>query len=266
MIASRPTADVVVPLCVEAIAAGRPVRPVWQNELGGLTFEVGADGERCFVKWAPTASGIDLSAEAARLAWAIAFSPVPRVLGQGSDELGSWLETAALPGDNAVSERWTAEPDRAAWAIGRGLRALHDSLPVECCPFSWSLEDRLADVWRRAAAGLLDPARFHPMHHALTVQEALEMLAEAPSVDRLVVCHGDTCAPNTLLTADGNWSGHVDLGALGVADRWADLAVATWSTEWNYGPGWTGHLLDAYGVDPDPGRMAYYRLLWDLGP
>lgn len=266
MIASRPTGDVLVPLCVEAIAAGRSVRPVWQNELGGLTFEVGADGERCFVKWAPTASGIDLSAEAARLAWAIASSPVPRVLGGGSDELGSWLVTAGLPGHSAVSERWAAEPDRAVWAIGRGLRALHDRQPIERCPFLWSLDGRLADVRRRAAANLLDPARWHPMHQNLTVQEALAILAEARPVDRPVVCHGDACAPNTLLTCDGNWSGHVDLGTLGVADRWADLAVATWSTEWNYGPGWTGHLLDAYGIDPDPDRMAYYRLLWDLGP
>jgi kanamycin kinase len=51
-----------------------------------------------------------------------------------------------------------------------------------------------------------------------------------------------------------------------VADRWADLAVATWSAEWNYGPGWEDHLLTAYGVAPDPDRIGYYRLLWDLGP
>jgi kanamycin kinase len=81
-----------------------------------------------------------------------------------------------------------------------------------------------------------------------------------------VVCHGDSCAPNTLLGPDGRWTGHVDLGALGVADRWADLAVATWSTEWNYGPGWTEPLLAAYGIAPDPARIAYFRLLWDLGP
>jgi len=24
--------------------------------------------------------------------------------------------------------------------------------------------------------------------------------------------------------------------------------------------------LAAYGVDPDPERTSYYRLLWDLGP
>jgi kanamycin kinase len=66
------------------------------------------------------------------------------------------------------------------------------------------------------------------------------------------------------LTADGEVAGHVDFGSLGVADRWADLAVATWSTEWNYGPGWEEHLLDAYGIEADPERTAYYRLLWDV--
>ena len=69
-----------------------------------------------------------------------------------------------------------------------------------------------------------------------------------------------------MLDDEGRWSAHVDLGELGVADRWADLAVATWSTEWNYGPGWEDVLLAAYGVDPDRARTRYYRLLWDLGP
>ena len=64
----------------------------------------------------------------------------------------------------------------------------------------------------------------------------------------------------------GVFSGHVDLGSLGVGDRWADLAVVTWSAVWNYGPAWESVLLRAYGVDPDPERIAYYRLLWDLGP
>jgi kanamycin kinase len=53
---------------------------------------------------------------------------------------------------------------------------------------------------------------------------------------------------------------------VGVADRWADLAVATWSAEGNYGPGWTADLLTVYGVKNDPVRTRYYRLLYDLGP
>ncbi len=176
------------------------------------------------------------------------------------------MATTAVPGENAVADRWVADPGRAVVAIGRGLRAMHDALPVEQCPFSWSAEDRLAVARSRAVAGLVEPSRWHAEHRGLSVEPALRLLADIPPVDRLVVCHGDACAPNTLLSDDGSWSGHVDLGSLGVADRWADLATATWSTEWNYGRGWQDSLLDAYGVAPDPLRTRYYRLLWELDP
>jgi kanamycin kinase len=97
------------------------------------------------------------------------------------------------------------------------------------------------------------------------VAEAVDLLADIPTVDALVVCHGDACLPNTLITDDGRVSGHVDLGDLGTADRWADLAVATWSVSWNLGSRWEPALLDAYGVDLDEQRTSYYRLLYDLG-
>ncbi|MQY26671.1 hypothetical protein NRB56_22430 [Nocardia sp. RB56] len=54
------------------------------------------------------------------------------------------------------------------------------------------------------------------------------------------------------------------MGALGVADRWADLGTAAWSADYNYGPGWVRPLLDAYGVDEDVERLAYYRRLWEI--
>ncbi|MHB8452513.1 MAG: phosphotransferase, partial [Mycobacteriales bacterium] len=217
-------------------------------------------------KWTPRSSRIDLGSEARRLRWAVTFTPVPRLLGEGTDESGSWIVTSPVPGRSAVEPRWMAEPQEAVKALGEGLRALHDALPVESCPFAWTAEGRVADARSRASQGRIDPARWHPVHRLLTIEDALELLSDIPPVDQAVVCHGDACAPNTLLTDDGHWAGHVDFGALGVADRWADLAIATWSSEWNYGPGWEGLLLDAYGVSADPDRTRYYRLLWDLDP
>jgi kanamycin kinase len=255
---------VTVPAPVMAAAGGRDVSLVWVNEAGGLTFAVGEETGRCFIKWAPAGSGLDLSGEAARLSWARRYHPVPQPLECGHDGTGSWLVTAALPGQNAVSARWKSDPAAAVTAIGKGLRALHEDLPAASCPFSWSAGQRLDDARRQAAAGRLDPAGWHPCHQALTVPAALRQAAAVPPADKLVVCHGDACAPNTLLDEDGHWAGHVDLGLLGVADRWADLAVATWSAAWNYGPGWDGLLLDAYGICPDAERTRYYRLLWDL--
>jgi kanamycin kinase len=242
-----PPSTVHVPAPIATLAEGRPLLPVWQNELGGLTFRIGGgeDG-RLFAKWAPAGSGLDLAAEAERMGWAGRFTPVPRVREHGTDADGAaWLVTHELSGSSAVSDRWKADPGTAVRALGAGLRALHERLPVAECSFSWSVDHRLE---RARRDGMDVPAD----------------LPEPPPIDRLVVCHGDPCAPNTLLHQDGSWSGHVDMGALGVADRWADLAVATWSTEWNYGPGWEDALLDAYGIAPDPHRTAFYRRLWSV--
>jgi kanamycin kinase len=220
-----PTEQPSVPDVVTHIAANRPVSAVWLNEIGGTTFRIGAGEE--YVKVYPDAEAPHLLAEEMRLAWAAAFSVVPRVLSSGP----GWLHTAGLPGRSAVDPYWVARPVAAARAIGAGLRLLHDALPVTDCPFR-------APSW---ASG-------------------------APPADQLVVCHGDACAPNTLIGDDGRCSGHVDLGELGVADLWADLAIATLSLGWNYPAIEENVLLDAYGVTRDEQRIAYYRARWEQAP
>lgn len=270
-LAGAPAAPRVVPAALRPLIGDRPAEAVWRNALGGITFRVGNGGATQFVKWHPSGSEDPgaLDREARRLRWAAPYVAVPRVRAAGSAPDGSWLITAALlaagePASNAVDPRWIAQPGPAVRAIGAGLRRLHDELPAADCPFDWSAPGRIEVARRRAADGLQKPARWNPEHRGLSVEEALARLAEPPPVDRLVVCHGDACAPNTVLDDAGGFVGVVDLGSLGTADRWADLAIATWSTLWNYGPGWEDPLLEAYGVARDPARIAYYRLLWDL--
>jgi kanamycin kinase len=237
-VSAIPTGPVAVPAVVERLARGRSITPAWRNELGGLTFRLSEGGDAQYVKWIATGTPeIDFPAEAERLRWASRWTVVPTVIDHGVDVDGAWLLTAAVPGRSAVEPRWVARPAIAAAAIGRGLRVLHDALPVSGCPFDWSIERRLTG--------------------------ATSDIGPRPSIDHLVVCHGDACAPNTLLHDDGTFAAHVDLGRLGVADRWADLAVAAWSTEWNYGPGYDGLVYSGYGIAPDAERIAYYRRLWD---
>jgi kanamycin kinase len=182
------------------------------------------DDGREYVKVMPPRWTYCLEAEVERLRWAAAYIRVPRVLGAGA----GWLHTAGLAGSSAVDPQWVADPRMAARAIGAGLRLLHDALPVGDCPFG-------PPAW----------------------------VGEGPSIDRLVVCHGDACAPNTMIDDDGRCCGHVDLGELGVTDRWADLAVAEWSLRYNYQGDWRGEFFDAYCVTPDQERMDYYLRLWE---
>jgi len=217
-----PPSGTPIPALVHAAAGSAELVPVWRNELGGLTYRA----EDRFLKWSPPGAP-DLEHERARLVWAAPFHPVPEVLDLLRDNEAQLLVTRALVGRSAVD----AEPRVAARAVGEGLRALHDDLPVDSCPFSWSVEERGG--------------------------------RSAPPVDRLVVAHGDACVPNTLVGSDGRWSAHVDLGRLGLADRWADLAVASANLDANFGPGWQAEFFAAYGIARDEERIRFYRELWD---
>lgn len=238
---SIPAGDLAIPDRVREVARGAAVVPVWRNEIGGVTFRTGDDR---YVKYGPRHAETSMAAEAGRLDWARWRTPVPEVLEVGEDGDHEWLVTRALPGRSAVDPYWLGEPAIAVRAVGEGLRALHDALPVADCPFEWTVPVRLAKARRRG----------------IRVPRALRT---PPPADRLVVCHGDACCPNTLLADDGTWLAHVDFGALGIGDRWADIAVAAMSTGWNYGPGWEDALIDAYGIEPDHDRLDYYRDLWN---
>ncbi|MBN1174947.1 MAG: aminoglycoside 3'-phosphotransferase, partial [Micromonosporaceae bacterium] len=151
------------------------------NEFGGLTFEVKDECASHFIKWFPAGQSHALRDEAARLAWAARFTPVPTVLGHGEDTAGAWMVTAALPGDNAVCDRWKADPRTAVTAIGQGLRALHDRLPVEDCPFTWAAEDRIAAVRQHARPASPAPRSWTPPgHQVLDIRETLALLEDLP--------------------------------------------------------------------------------------
>lgn len=239
----RPVSADEVPTVVAEIADGAAIRWIWHNELDGRTFRIDRTDRTEFVKWSPDHPEIDLALEAAKLNWARSYITVPEVIGHGRDSrTSSWLHTVGIAAQSAIAPTWKEKPLIAARAIGSGLRTLHDRLPVADCPWSWQVADRATMISKDEDRGLVD---------------------QAPAIDKLVVCHGDSCAPNTLIDTDNQCAGHVDLGNLGVADRWADLAIATYSLDWNYQPAFEEELLAAYGIERDEARIDYYRRLWD---
>lgn len=196
---------------------------VWANELGGLTGRLTSRDEVFFAKWSP----VDLADEAVRMAWLADRFPAPRVVDLIAEQ-GEWLLiTHGLPGETAVGPLGQADPDRAAFAMGAGLARLHALDPADC-PFG-------APDW-------VGPAR---------------------GGEAAVVVHGDPCAPNTLLDTAGRFLAIVDVGELGVADRWSDLAIGSWSVDWDFGPGHEAAFWAGYGEAPDAEAVAHYRRRWD---
>lgn len=190
----------------------------------------------------------DLVGEGERLAWLRAHGiPAAEVL----DCRPGLLVTAELPGRSAAEEWPAAARGRIVDGLADLARALH-ALPAADCPY----DRRLAVTVPEALATATGPDR-------------AELAATRPADEDPVVCHGDLCVPNVLFDPDTYaLTGVVDVGRLGVADRWVDLAIATRSltNDLNpqYGPWAADRFLTRYGVSPDPARIAFYRLLDEL--
>jgi kanamycin kinase len=222
-----------VPRIARELAGASEPELVWRNDLDGLTFKV---GDR-YLKWNPRSTGVDLDLERVRLGWISARHPAPRVVDYGTDGDAQWLLTEAVLGSLVVGDEWRTRSHLAIQAIADGLRAIH-KVPIDDFPPDWT-----AEVW---------------------VGRQPASIGVRPPIDGPVLVHGDACAPNTLVTDDGAWSGHVDFGDLAVGDRWADLAIASLSLDWNFGEGHQDEFFDAYGVARDEERIRYYRALWHL--
>ena len=225
------------------------MRAVWRNEIGGVTWQIGEGPDREFVKIGPAHVEYDPARDAARHTWAAQHIEVPLVLGVGEGPDGLYLHTRGLPGVTAVLPSLREQARTIIPRLGAALRRWHDTLPVADCPFTWAVPDRGATFAPPRAAGF---AAVPPPH--------------------LVVSPRDTCSPNFLLDPDTlTLTGYVDLGQLGVADRYADLAPAILSLSWNYETvvpdvaEQRGLFCSGYGLDLDEGKLDFYVRLWNAG-
>ena len=178
---------------------------------------------------------------------------------------GAVLLTTAVPG---VGGDALSPSRRTADNLAAMVKELHE-IPLADCPFERRLDDvisQAADVVRRGAVEpefLTDEWRLVPPERLLA--DLYAELAEVRSKADPVVCHGDACLPNFLFDPDTlECTGMIDVGRLGIADRYADLALlkAQLEDEWSVD---TTDFLKTYGLaEPDGQRLTFYRLLDSL--
>lgn len=203
----------------------------------------------------------ELAGEVARLRWLTSQGlTCPEIIAHEGDGEREWLLTSALPGADLVSAKRLPPVERVRLLAG-ALRRLH-TVDIGTCPFDHRLEHRIADARARLLAGRVDEDDFDAARLGRSAQDLFRELGETrPMTEDLVVAHGDACLPN--FTADGaSFSGYIDCGRLGIADRHQDIALACGSIERNFGDGFVGVFLETYGdFEPQAAKMAYYRLL-----
>ncbi len=237
--------------------AGLSGARVTRGESGAIVVRY--DDPPVFLKSEPDAPFAELAEEIARLRWlgrrGIAC---PRVLDDGVDADGRWLLMTALPGrDLSVAP---LSPDDRIGIAASALRALH-AVPIADCPFDHRAEQRIARAAARLQAGLVDLDDLDPHHRGRTPDALLaELWSTRPAIEEPVLTHGDATLEN-LIASGGVFTGYVDCGRTGIADRHQDLALAVHSIAEHLGDAAVDRFLACYGAPVDPARMAFYRLL-----
>lgn len=192
------------------------------------------------------------------------------------EELAFTLMSKAK-GEMLCSKENMAHPEAIIKAVACGLKILWE-INVDDCPYTTSrLEERLKRAEYNVLNGLVDlenvePETFGP-NGFKNPEELLEWLKSNRPEEDIVLTHGDFCLPNIFVKAE-EISCFIDLGKMGPADRWQDIAIAIRSLDHNFNGKYTDGkkiydfkpqmLIDELGVVWNEEKYRYYILLDEL--
>ncbi|WP_405826537.1 APH(3'') family aminoglycoside O-phosphotransferase [Streptomyces sp. NBC_00838] len=194
--------------------------------------------------------------------------PGPRVLDWRTTPDAACLVTSTVAG--VPADRVPAARLQAAWtSIADAVRRLHE-LPLRECPFTRGLSEMFATARDVVARGAVNPEFLPEDQQGTPADELLARLV--PQLDQrlaqeaagAVVCHGDLCLPNIVLDPETmNVAGFIDLGRLGAADPYADIALLlansreTWEDEGQARRA-DDSFAERYGIVLDRDRQKFY--------
>ena len=208
------------------------------------------------------------------LQWLVGKAPVPQVAAHEVWNGQDWLLMTRIRGKELCSANVMNRPSLLLDCMAEALHTLW-AIPVGDCPFERSVTDNLAHAENTILSGQFDPSDCEPetfgpggFQDPTALLEWLK--SNLPPQDR-VVTHGDFCLPN-LFTDGARFTGFIDVGNVGVNDRWMDLALGWRSLKHNsdghYGKTYPAvdpdDLFRAAGVPRDGERLRYYILLDEL--
>lgn len=182
-----------------------------------------------------------------------------------------------VSGKMLCDEEYLYTPQRLIDLVAQGLHTLW-RVETAICPDKVSrLDARLKRARFLVEHNLVDtenvePETFGPEGFR-NPEELLIWLEQNRPEEDLVLSHGDFCLPN-ILAIDERIGGYIDLGKMGQADRWQDVAIVLRSLKHNaegfYNEGRAYFdfrpemLLDRLGIEMDETKLRYYLLLDEL--
>ncbi len=213
--------------------------------------------------------------EAAMMDWLQGRVPAPQVIAHVCEGGRSYLLMTRTAGKMACDEEYMSNPRRLTQMLAEALKLLWRT-DITGCPGKWGIERKLsmAEYWVEHDMVSMEDAEpdTYGKDGFRSPKELYGWLAEHKPPEEPVLSHGDFTLPN-LIFSGNELKGFIDLGRMGAADKWQDIALCYRSLLHNYDGKYGGRryegfrpkmLFEQLGMEPDWEKIRYYILLDEL--
>lgn len=205
-----------------------------------------------------------LTKEYNKLKWLDGKLRVPRIVIYDKNDDTEFLITEAVRGEMVCSSKYQDNPELGIKIIAQAFKDIY-AVDISECPFDVSIDYKLKLVETNVRDKLIDAMQVNEKYllEFGSLEKILTFLQENKFYDEKCFSHGDISLPN--LFADGNnFSGFIDVGECGIADKWFDLAICEKSIIRNFGLKYVGRFYEELGIIPDRKKIDYYILMMEL--
>lgn len=217
----------------------------------------------------------ETESECVMLTWLDGKLPVPKLLFHACENGIDYLLMSKIHGKMSCDEAYMENPRELVSLLAKALKLLWQ-VDISDCPMTWDVKRKLPITEQNVTMGLVDMDNVEPETFGengfKNPQELLEwLIANQPKEEQTLV-HGDFCLPNIFLK-DNEVAGYIDIGRMGIGDKWQDIALCYRSLKHNFGGKYTQKIYEDFnpdilfeelGIEPDWEKINYFILLDEL--
>ena len=207
----------------------------------------------------------ELTNEYKKLQWLSGKVKVPEIVLYETNNDVEYLITKAIPGEMVCSDYYLTDDN---WKLGipiiiEAFKELYE-VDIKDCPFNVSLNYKLALI-KSNIENNFDKLEIsdHVLEKFRNPENIYKHLVENRFKEELCFSHGDISLPN-IFTLNNEFTGFIDVGDCGIADKWFDIAIAVRTIKRNYGEKAVDEFFKQLGVKKDNNKINYYLLLMEL--
>ena len=173
--------------------------------------------------------------------------PVPKIVFHEINDNIEYLITSKIPGEMVCSDYYMNHQSEGIDIIVEAFKLLYN-IDISDCSIDVSLDYKLSLAENNIKKGLIKNENIDKkvLEKYGDVEGVLDYLKKNKFDEDLCFSHGDISLPN-IFADEGKFSGFIDVGDCGIADRWFDIAIVIRSIIRNFGEEYVQEFLDKLG-------------------